>query len=64
MVDAEHAWYFCLKHHTAEQGKTCRGANRMGPYPDKATAERALEIARQRTERADEQDRTWADDED
>jgi hypothetical protein len=58
-------WYYCLTHQTVEQGKGCKGPDRMGPYPDEATAARALEIARERTRAADEADRKWrGDDED
>lgn len=49
-------WYYCLKHHTAEHGKTCWFGDRLGPYPDQATAERALEIVRARNKAADEED--------
>ncbi|MEV6772898.1 hypothetical protein AB0N05_30110 [Nocardia sp. NPDC051030] len=57
MADAdENGWYYCLDHHKAEQGKECWVGSRMGPYPDKATAERALEIARARNKQADEDD--------
>ncbi|ATE52620.1 hypothetical protein [Actinosynnema pretiosum] len=55
MADPD-GWYYCLTHRTSEQGLGCRGADRMGPYPDRATADRALEIARQRTENADAAD--------
>ena len=58
-------WYFCLTHQTVEQGKGCKGPDRMGPYSDEATAARALEIARERTKAADESDKKWrGDDED
>jgi hypothetical protein len=50
------AWYYCLRHHRAEQGKRCWFADRMGPYPDRATAERALDIVRERNARADAED--------
>ena len=53
-------WYFCLKHRQVEQEAGCRAADRLGPYPDRETAARALEIAEQRTEAADEADR-WND---
>lgn len=33
------------------QGKDPGALNRMGPYPDKDTAERALQIAAERTKR-------------
>ncbi len=57
-MDAQ-AWYFCLKHHAVESGQGCRASDRLGPYPDKETASRALELARERTEAADEADRRW-----
>lgn len=50
----DNQWYYCIKHHKAEQGKTCWYGDRMGPYPDQATAERALEIARARNKAADD----------
>ncbi|RDI43528.1 hypothetical protein [Nocardia mexicana] len=56
MGESDDAWYYCLKHHRPEQGKRCWFADRMGPYPDRATAERALEIVRERNERADRGD--------
>ncbi len=49
-------WYYCLKHHTVEQGKVCWAGDRMGPYPDKATAEQALEIVKARNKAADDED--------
>lgn len=52
-------WYFCLKHQTVEADGGCRSANRLGPYEDRASAAQALEIARERTEAADESDRSW-----
>jgi hypothetical protein len=52
-------WYFCLKHQEVEAGAGCRAADRLGPYPDRETASQALEVARQRTESADEADRRW-----
>jgi hypothetical protein len=55
-------WYYCLKHHRAEQGRTCWVGDRMGPYPDRATAEQALQILRERNEREDARDRAWRDD--
>ncbi|MFD4353351.1 hypothetical protein ACFWPK_01380 [Nocardia sp. NPDC058519] len=52
----DNEWYYCLEHHKAEQGKTCWYGDRMGPYPDQATAERALEIAKARNKAADDED--------
>ncbi|WP_342215630.1 FUSC family protein [Nocardia cyriacigeorgica] len=56
MTSDNDAWYYCLEHHRAEQGKDCWVGDRMGPYPDQATAEKALEIARARNRIADAQD--------
>jgi len=58
MADAN-AWYYCLTHQTVEKGVGCKGADRMGPYPDEATAARSLEIARERTRVADEKAKEW-----
>ncbi|MFP5022165.1 hypothetical protein [Pseudonocardia phyllosphaerae] len=56
----EQGWYYNLNDGTVEQAEhSARAADRLGPYPDKATAERALEIARQRTENEDKRDREW-----
>ncbi|MGP4015956.1 hypothetical protein [Saccharopolyspora sp. 5N708] len=52
-------WYFCLKHRQVESKAGCRAAERLGPYPDRETAARALEIAEERTKEADEADRRW-----
>ena len=53
---SDEQWFYCLKHHTVEGPDGCRAADRLGPYPDKETASRALEIARERTEAADRAD--------
>jgi hypothetical protein len=58
MVDPN-AWYYCLTHRKPEKGLECRALDRMGPYPDQATAARALDIARERTKAADEADEEW-----
>jgi hypothetical protein len=55
------AWFFCLRHREVEPGPGCRSAERLGPYPDQATAARALDIARERTRAEDEADRRWAE---
>jgi hypothetical protein len=54
-------WYYCTKHHRVEHGQTCKIGDLLGPYPDKATAERALEIAAERTKAADAADQKWED---
>jgi hypothetical protein len=55
-------WWYCNKHNRVEHGKVCRAIDRMGPYPDRETAARALEIAKERTKAADEADRRWSGD--
>ena len=47
---ADEDWYYCLNHKRAEHGLTCPAKDRLGPYPDAATAARALDIARERNE--------------
>lgn len=56
---SEEQWFYCLKHATVEPAHGCRGADRLGPYPDRESAAQALEIARARTEAADAADREW-----
>ncbi len=56
---SDEQWFYCLVHKTVEPGAGCRAADRLGPYPDKETAARALEIARERTEAQDKADRDW-----
>ena len=57
---ARKGWYFCLKHQQVEPAEqACRAADRPGPYADRETAARALEIARERTKAADEAERRW-----
>ena len=53
----ENEFYFCLKHNAVEGWDGCRSADRLGPYPDRASAEHALEIAEERTRAADKYDR-------
>jgi hypothetical protein len=58
---SDQQWFYCLKHGTVEPAEGCRADDRLGPYPDEATAARALDIARERTEAADRADREWAE---
>lgn len=46
-------WYFCLPHHRVEPAAGCPPAQRLGPYPDEATAARALDIVRENNAKAD-----------
>lgn len=43
-------WYYCLKHHTVEQGLQCPARNRLGPYATREAAENALQTAKERNE--------------
>ncbi|WP_214406791.1 hypothetical protein [Pseudonocardia lacus] len=58
---SEGTWFYCLRHETVEPVDGCRAADRLGPYPDRETASRALELARERTEREDRRDAEWED---
>ncbi|NYI06892.1 hypothetical protein [Allostreptomyces psammosilenae] len=54
-------WYYCLKHHTVEEGPECSARNRLGPYASRESAGKALEVAAERDE-AWETDPRWRDD--
>jgi hypothetical protein len=56
---SEGTWYYCLNHKTVEQAEGCRAVDRLGPYPDRETASRAVELARERTEQEDRRDAEW-----
>jgi hypothetical protein len=64
MTDTEkQQFYWCLKHNTVEAGDAlCKSAERLGPYPDRASAERALDTVRQRNESWEAEDTRWEDD--
>lgn len=59
MSDDENLWYYCVSDGSVRQGKDARALDRMGPYPDRETAARALEIAAQRNKAADDSDDDW-----
>jgi hypothetical protein len=54
-------YYFCLEHHTVEDEKGCRSADRLGPYGSRGEAERALDKVAERNESWDN-DPKWSDD--
>ncbi|MGH8911390.1 MAG: hypothetical protein ACRDVD_02680 [Acidimicrobiia bacterium] len=56
-------WYYCIEHETVEPKLGCRVTTRLGPYPTRAEAARALETVEERNE-AWEDDPDWNDDED
>ncbi|MER5495280.1 hypothetical protein [Streptomyces sp. NPDC002490] len=53
-------WYYCLEHHTVEEGPECPAKERLGPYASREEAQRALESAQERT-REWENDPRWHD---
>lgn len=55
-------WYYNTKTNEVEHLERARSVDLLGPYPDEATARRALEIARERTKAADAADRDWDED--
>ncbi|MFC4602234.1 hypothetical protein [Rhodococcus kronopolitis] len=59
MSDDENLWYYSVSDGSVHQGKGTHVFDRMGPYPDRATAERALEIAAERRKAADAADEEW-----
>lgn len=56
-------WYYCVEHHSVEPKLGCRVTNRLGPYPTRWEAERALEKVGRRNEAWDE-DPDWNDPDD
>ncbi len=58
---SENEYWFCLTHHTVEGTDGCKNADRLGPYPSAAEAERALDKVAERNEAWDN-DPDWNDD--
>ncbi|NIL77982.1 hypothetical protein RhoFasB10_04141 [Rhodococcus sp. B10] len=59
MSTDDEAWYYDVRTKTVSQGKEAGAFDRMGPYPDRQTAERAIEIAAERNKAADKADDDW-----
>ncbi len=55
-MESEQRWWFCLKHNTVEPELGCPVKDRLGPYPTREAAGRALETVRRRNEEWDAQD--------
>ena len=55
-------WYYDVSTGEVSKGKVPNALNRMGPYPDRETALRALEIAAERNKAADEAEDEWKND--
>jgi hypothetical protein len=60
MSDTEEYW-FCLTHHTVEGHEGCRNQDRLGPYPTREQAGRALDLVQERNDDWDN-DPAWNDD--
>ena len=54
----KHYWW-CLDHGQVEPDEGCANSVRLGPFDDYAEAEKALELARQRSEAWDNDDERW-----
>lgn len=57
-------FYFNIRTRQVEEGRQSDWSELMGPYPTREAAERALDTARENTDRWDEEDRRWEDGED
>ena len=56
-------WFYCLDHTTVEGEDGCRADVRLGPYPTREEAERALETVEKRNEEWDT-DPAWNEEQD
>jgi hypothetical protein len=57
MTNNSEQWWYCLKHNTVEDSNTpCPGKDRLGPYPTREEAARALEKVKERNKEWDDQD--------
>jgi len=54
-------FYYNLKTGQVEEGRQSSWTDLMGPYPTREAAERALEIARARTQEWDATEQGWSD---
>jgi hypothetical protein len=52
-------WFYNTRTKQVEHHERGRSIDLLGPYPDEATARRALEIAKERTRQADAADAEW-----
>ncbi|WP_344631573.1 hypothetical protein [Streptomyces glaucosporus] len=56
-------WFYCIRHRKVEEGPECPAKDRLGPYPNRAEASRAMDTARERNVQW-ENDARWRDDDD
>jgi len=54
-------WFYCLDHRTVEPVDGCRAAVRIGPFPTREEAAKALEIVERRNREWDN-DPEWSED--
>lgn len=54
-------WYNIRTHQVESDDRRSQNKDVMGPYATEEAARRALETARERSERWDEEDREWDD---
>ncbi|MEU7785854.1 hypothetical protein [Amycolatopsis sp. NPDC049159] len=52
----DQGWYYNTRTNQVEHLERSRSVDLLGPYPDEATARRALDIAKERTRQADAAD--------
>lgn len=62
--DSEHAYYYNTETGEVEHGMVSSFTNRLGPYPTRAAAEHAQQIARARNEAWEMESKYWSDDPD
>lgn len=53
------AFYWCTDHEEVEEEQGCRAEVRLGPYPTREAAERALQSVAERNARLDAEDEEW-----
>ena len=51
--------WWCTEHKSVETDEGCRAEVRLGPYPSREAAERAIESVQERNERIDAEDAAW-----
>ncbi len=56
---SDEQWFWCFVHNRVEPLEGCPAKDRMGPYKDRETASRAVEIAHERTKQQDKEDEDW-----
>ena len=58
----DQGWYYNTRTNQVEHLEKSRSVDLLGPYPDEATARRALDIVRERNKQADSADAKWNND--